>query len=112
LALGPFEIERGDRNLVADPSAIIMEDATTIFSSDQSVEFKSTLGVELLTNSFETNVWYSILITLILITIFSSIWETKSNKPLHMNKKSFSKILIRNSFEYAGNLLNKCKLSF
>ena len=116
MALGPFATDRGDRYLVADQSAIVLEDAQTILSSGESDVSKSTLGVSSLTKSFETNVWYSILFTLILITIIFSftnyIWTTKSNKSSHVNKRSFSKILIRNSFEYSGNLLKQCKFNF
>src|ERR1700735_3715256 len=107
-------IDRGDRDLVADPSVIVMEDATSILSSGESVVSKSTLGVSLLTEPFQTNVWYSILFTLLLIILIFSfanyIWLKKSCKTTHVNWRSLMKILIRNSFEYSGNLLKQCKL--
>ena len=116
MALGPLSIANFDRYLVADPSVILLEEETSILSSSQSFMSKSTLGVSSLTQSFETNVWYLILFTLIFITIIFSltnyIWATKSNKSSQVNKRSFSKILIRNSFEYSGNLLKQCKFNF
>ena len=114
MALGPFSIDRGDRYLVADPSAIVIEDTDSILSSGQSFVSKSTLGVSLLTKSFETNVWYLVLFTLLMIILLSSsvyyIWSKKSDETSHLNEKSFIKILIRNSFEYSGNLIRQCKL--
>ena len=109
-------IDRGDRDLVADPSVIVMEDVNTILSSGQSVVSKSTLGVSLLTKPFETYVWHLILFTLFsIILIFSFanyIWANKSNKFTHLNMKSFNEILIRNIFEYSGNLLKQSMSSF
>ena len=109
-------IDRGDRYLVADPSAIVLEDAMTIISSSKSLVSKSTLGFESITNCFEMNVWYSILFTLLLVILIFSfanyIWERKSNETAHLNKKSFIQILTRNSFIYSGNLLNQCKFIF
>jgi hypothetical protein len=109
-------IDRGDRYLAADPSPIVLEDPLTILSSDKSVVSKSTLGFESITNSFETNVWYLILFNLFsIILIFSFanyMWANKSNKITHLNWKSFNEILIRNVFEYTGNLLKQCMLSF
>jgi len=117
LALGPFLIERGYRYLVADPSVIVAEDGiSSILSSSQSAKSKISLGVSLLTKSFETNVWYLVLLTLMIIILFSSsvyyIWSKKSNETSHVNEKSFIKVLIRNSFEYSGNLMGQCKLIF
>ena len=112
MALGPFTINRGDRYLVADPSTVVLEDTVSILSSYHSVVSKSTLGVSLLTNSFETNVWYFVLLTLLMIILLSSsvnyIWSKKSNKTSHVNEKSFIKVLIRNIFEYSGNLIGQC----
>ena len=114
--MGPFSIKRGDRNLVADPSAIVIEDTYSILSSGQSVVSKSTLGVSLLIKSFETNVWYLVLFTLLMIILLSSsvyyIWSKKSNETSNVNENSFIKVLIGNSFEYSGNLIRQCKFIF
>ena len=116
MALGPFAIDRGDRYLVADPSAIVLQDGVTIISSSKSYVSKSTLGFKSITNCFEMNVWYSILFTLLFIILIFSIanyiWERKSNETTYLNKKSFIQILIRNCFEYSGNLLHQCKFIF
>ena len=105
-------IEGGDRDLVADPSVLVAGDAFSILSSGQSVLFKSTLGVSLLTKSFETNVWYFILLTLLMIILSSFvhyIWTNKFNKTPRVNKNIFIKVVIKNSFEYSGNLMKQCK---
>ena len=113
MALSPFVIARGDRYLVADPSTIVLEDSiSSILSSGESYIFESNLGVSLLTNSFETNVWYLVLLTLMMIILLSSsvhyIWSKKPNETSHVNEKSFIKVLIRNSFAYSGNLIGQC----
>src|SRR5581483_1910551 len=91
-------------------------DAKTILSSGESVVFKSTLGVSSLTKSFQTYVWYLVLLTLLIIILIISlnnyIWAKKSNKIILVNKKSFTQILIKNSFEYSGNLMRQCKFNF
>ena len=116
LALGALTINRGDRYLVADPSVIVWEDARTILSSGKSIVSKSTIGVSSLTKSFQTNVWYSIssilLLIILIVSLNNYIWEKNSNKTTLVNKKSFIQILIRNSFEYSGNLLKQCKFNF
>ena len=105
-------IDRGDRDLVADPSAIVIEGSKNILSSGRSIVSKSTLGISLLTNSFETNVWYLVLLTLMMIILLSSCfcyigWK-ESYESSHMNEKSFIKVLIGNSFEYSENLIGQC----
>jgi len=111
LALGPLAIDRGDRDLVADPSVIVVEEAVSIIlSSGESDALESTLGISLLTRPFETNVWCLVMLNLLVIILYSSIY-TILRTP-HVNKKSFIRLLIRNSFEYSRNLIRQCKLMY
>jgi hypothetical protein len=102
LALGPFRVDAGDRDLVAKPSVVVMDGGITILSSAQSFLNSRDIGILKLTRSFEIDVWYFIILTLLAVIIKFSFIEY-----IHTKNRNLLGIIATNFFRYSGNLLRQ-----
>jgi len=112
-------IGRGDRDLVATTSSVVMEETTVLLSSAiHFVENKRKIfGIESLSKSFQSTVWIFLCLALVLLILTHSCMDyLKAIKAIQDGKNSSSSIppslfdhFIQNSFKYFGNLMKQCK---
>ena len=106
MALGPFAIGRGHRDLVSVPSAIVMEDAITILSSG-SFNNQDMLGFGSIIKSFQPTVWFSICLSILLTILTSALIDYIKAKNLNNNLQFFIESIINYYFVCHGNLLQQ-----
>lgn len=107
-AVGPFGIERGNRDLIADPSAIIIEEEPMILSSGKLIESHEIMGISSLTNPFEYIVWILFLFTFFIIFIIRAFIDFIFTQNSDKNISFFQQLSISLYYYYA-NLFRQSK---